>query len=313
MLEELFDDHDRTMCVESRIDRPDTPYRPLFFYHVPKTGGMSFYAALRGAIALSSKYPDRLGALGPDTSVHRIDEDMPHRRFYQASYALLASHHSFGFHCKFRQTFLLTTIIRDPLGRVRSEYTYTSMRRRQAVSAAGFCKSFRKESNINRAVKQVAGHNLLDRPAPPELCELAIEILQEHFHSYATHRNISRLVACYLSYYRLPNIVINRINATTSEYCLDAEPFRKEVDALNEQDMKLFKFVSEHPRLPMPNMTSLKCHQATVIINETANTEQSEVLSIGVDTGQLAELIRDNRGSAAGLVIPVGALFRQGL
>ena len=156
MLEALFTAPDRTVCVESRIDRPDPPYRPLFFYHVPKTGGLSFVIALSAAHDFVNKRADRLGALGSDRKVERFDEAPPHRRCYQDGYALLVSHGGFGLHRRFRQQFLLTTILRDPFGRVRSDYTYNGMRRQRPVSASGFEAMLRDESNCNRSVKQLA-------------------------------------------------------------------------------------------------------------------------------------------------------------
>jgi hypothetical protein len=309
MLEDLFTDTERTLCVDSRINGPTEPYAPLFFYHVPKTGGLSFYVALRSAISFAGKYEDRLGALVTDATIHRIDEAVPHRRLFQASYALIASHHAFGFHRKFRQSFRLTTIVRDPLGRVRSEYTYTSMRRQQPVTASGFQTCFRAEETINRAVKQLAGHSRLDQPAPPDLYLRAIDHLEHHFHSYVTHHTISRLISFYLSLYRLPNVVMERINTTSPAYRLDASPWRDEIETLNQQDLKLYDFVRTQPRLPSPATTTARQnHPTTVIVNETGNVEQSEVLVIGVGTEQLAAFIRQNQGQASGLVIPVEAL-----
>ncbi len=310
MLEELFTDTDRTLCVDSRIDGPELPYAPLFFYHVPKTGGLSFYVALRSAIGFASKYEDRLGALGTETAVHRIDESVPHRRLFQVGYALIASHHAFGFHRKFRQSFQLTTIIRDPLGRVRSEYTYTSMRRQQPVSSAGFEASFRAEVNINRAVKQLGGQARLDQPASPDLHRRAMENLERFFQSYVTHHDITRLIGFYLSAYRLPNVVMERINTTSPAYRLEVGRYRDEIESLNRQDLRLYEFVRDQPRLPVSGSVSgpSRGHPTTVMVNETGNIDQSEVLVIGADTEQLAALIRRNQGRASGLIIPVEAL-----
>jgi len=190
MLEALFTAPDRTVCVESRIDRPDPPDRPLFFYHVPKTGGLSFFIALTAAHNFVSKRADRLGALGSETRIERFDEPPPHRRCYQDGYALLASHGGFGLHRRFRQSFLLTTIVRDPFGRVRSDYTYTSMRQGRPVSGPGFEAMLRDESNRNRSVKQLAGCHRFDQPAAPGLYRQAIETLDQAFHSFGTHQDV---------------------------------------------------------------------------------------------------------------------------
>jgi len=124
-----------------------------------------------------------------------------------------------------------------------------------------------------------------------------------------THHTISRLISFYLSLYRLPNVVMERINTTSPAYRLDASPWRDEIETLNQQDLKLYDFVRTQPRLPSPATTTARQnHPTTVIVNETGNVEQSEVLVIGVGTEQLAAFIRQNQGQASGLVIPVEAL-----
>ncbi len=307
MLEEIFKDQQRTLCIESRIDRPDPPYIPLFFYHVPRTGGISFYHALSGAIRFVNNQADRLGALGSDTEVLRFDAPRPDRHHFRAGYALVASHNAFGFHRKFRQSFLLTTIIRDPFGRVRSDYTYTCMRRQKTGSEEEFRASFRSEININRAVKQLAGHTHFDQPAPPDIYLRAIDTLTEQFHSYVTHHEISALIGLYLSYYRLPNIIMDRINTTTPDYRLAADACRGELDALNDQDVRLYDFVRNQPRRPDLGLCSRASHPVTVILNEVSNTDRSVTRWVGIDTARLARLIEDNQGSASSLTIPLNS------
>ena len=133
--------------------------------------------------------------------------------------------------------------------------------------------------------------------------------MERYFHSYVTHHTISPLISFYLSLYKLPNVVMERINTTSPAYRLDASPWRDEIETLNHQDLKLYDFVRAQPRLPFPTtVTTRQSHPTTVMVNETSNVEQSEVLVIGVDTEQLAAFIRQNRGQASGLVIPVEAL-----
>jgi hypothetical protein len=303
MLEALFTAPDRTVCVESRIDRPDPPYRPLFFYHVPKTGGLSFFVALCAANTFVNKRGDRLGALGPDTRVERFDEPPPHRRDYQEAYALLVSHGAFGLHRRFRQSFLLTTIVRDPFGRVRSDYTYNSMRKGRPVSGPGFEAMLRDEANRNRGVKQLAGQDRFDQPASPGLYEKAVETLDRAFHSFGTHQDVSRLIGLYLSYYRLPNILMDRVNTTTPAYQLDATPWRAEIEARNDQDLLLYEYVRANRRIPELALASPACHPVTVIVNEVDNSDRSASHGIGVDTARLARLVAENCGRANRLAI----------
>ena len=47
MLSDLFTDTGRTLAVDSRIDGPEPACAPLFFYHVPKTGGTYVHEVLK--------------------------------------------------------------------------------------------------------------------------------------------------------------------------------------------------------------------------------------------------------------------------
>jgi hypothetical protein len=120
---------------------------------------------------------------------------------------------------------------------------------------------------------------------------------------------VAALIGLYLSRYRLPNVVMERINTTSPAYRLDAEPWRDEIETLNRQDRHLFDFVRDRPRLPVPVPLPGRNHPTTVMVNETGNDDQSEVLVIGVDTERLAAAIRQNQGLASGLTIPVDALI----
>ena len=184
---------------------------------------------------------------------------------------------------------------------------------REALRAAigtRFEAMLRDESNCNRSVKQLAGYNRFDQPVPPGLYRQVIETLDREFHSFATNQEVSRLIGLYLSYYRLPNILMDRVNTTIPAYRLDATPWRAEIEARNEQDLRLFEYVQANPRIPDPAPASSACHPVTVIVNEVENDDRSASRGLGVDTARLARAIEQNRGWASGLAIPLDWLSR---
>jgi hypothetical protein len=255
----------------SRIDHDGDADQALFFYHVPKTGGVSFFTALRHAWLEGH----RVAGTGPRPAMFRYDDiarDIPVKGL---RYTLVGTHKAFGAHLKFEQPFLLTTISREPVARITSEYTYQSMRRGQPVSAAGFEQVFRQEENTNRAVKQL-GASRYGVAARPSTLDAAIETLDRYFHSYVDHRLCDDLIETYLSHYQLPNVDVDRLNQTTDRFKFDSSPYRDEILERNHLDRQLADYIREHPRVPALTYRSDRLHPLTVIIRETGNDTRSE-------------------------------------
>ena len=268
MLEKAFRNRPQFMCIGSRIEHADQPFAPLFFYHVPKTGGLSFFTAMRSAMGAAAAFGDRSVELrGNASRGMRMDGPVCDAGLFEEDFGVIASHLSFGFHRNFRQDFRLATIVRDAVGRVCSDYTYTSMRRQEAVSGDRFQAHFRQERNINRATKQLAGQVNLDEPASADLLDRAIANLEGNFEAFVTHQQINDLIRYYLSVYKLPNVLMDRLNVTLPAYRLDPAPWKGEIIGLNAADYRLYQYVRDHARLPRLELTGDRCHGRTVIIN----------------------------------------------
>jgi hypothetical protein len=266
----------------SRVDHDAIADTALFFYHVPKTGGISFFTALRYA------WLEGLRATGEGTrpEMFRYDDSARDRPVAGRHYTLVGSHKAFGAHLKFDQKFLFTTIIREPVARITSQYTYQCMRENRPVSPAGFESTLRSEENTNRAVKQLAGHSRYGVPARPAALEAALDTLERQFDSYVDHQWCDRLTEYYLSLYRLPNVQVDRLNRTTAPFKFDSSPYRDEILERNRFDRQLADQVRNHPRLPELTSRSEALHPLTVIIRETGNDRRSEGVARAVPTGQ---------------------------
>lgn len=279
---------------------------PLFFYHIPKTGGLSFYGALARSIGLVNRYPGRMGVPWDETDILRLDEKGYHRSVYRGRYVLVGTHLPFGLHQKFIQKFKLVTIVRDPVGRVRSDYTYTAHLNDGGVSSAGFAEFFRREENINRCTKQLSGQGQWGGAAAGGLANRAIENLERDFSAYVTHKKISAVSSFYLTYYHLPNVVMDTLNVTPPEYMIDPEPFRDEILSLNREDQEVYEFVQGNPRIPQVGSVTKNNHPVSLIIKNQPHGRLVGTLSFSVATSDLIRYVSAHPGDACDLNVLLG-------
>ncbi len=269
--------------------------RPLFFYHVPKTGGTTFYVAMMYALNLGWRPDWTRQSLGRFDSGPEVFGDSPATaRNLPAGAIFAASHNCYGFHLLFRQLFLLATIQRDPFRRVLSSYTYECMRANRRSTAAEFEQFIRRPENRNVAVRQIAGR--WPRPAAGEAgaAAQAIERLEGEFHAYVTADDIGPLLTHYLSAFGVPSVLIANVNRTLPEYRIDGQPYRDEIHELNAEDHALFEFVRDHPRLPATPPAAL--HSRTIYVREPGQRAQSVSEGQIADTADfLRNLERDHR------------------
>lgn len=294
-------DDRKVTFAASFVDHDEAPESGLFFYHVPKTGGISFFTALRfGLVAQAGT----LNPPGVAPGVLRLDDDPPAPSALDRPYRLVGSHRPFGTHLAFRQSFLATTVLREPVARVRSQYTYLSMRRGEPVSPDGFKAALRDEANTNRATKQLAGQARYDQAADPHLWERAIETLTETFHSYVCMDRVDELTTYYLSLFRLPNAATTRLNRTRPEFHLDPSNHADEILERNRQDDQLYAFVRDHSRLPRLTVRSAAVHPLTVVIDETDTATRTGGRTAAIATERLLTSEGGVAGALAGGLAP---------
>ena len=114
----------------SHTRRSTLALQPVFLYHVPQTGGTTLFAVLRHAFETVF---DLLRSVDPNVELPRVgrydDPELNTGGHESATpFCLMASHNGFGFHERFAHSFHLVTVLRDPIQRVASAYTYARMR-----------------------------------------------------------------------------------------------------------------------------------------------------------------------------------------
>jgi hypothetical protein len=262
---------------------PDMP--PLFFYHVPKTGGLTFFLAMMHAF--SRGWP----AGRPSRTLGRFDDPLERYRPGPDGRANLprdtifaASHHGFGFHERFDVPFALATIVRDPVQRVASANTYACMRADRMPSESEFESFIRRPENIDAIPTQLTGGN--SGGDVDENIGMAIEHLETRFEAYVPSNNVGALISTYLGVYGLPNVLMENLNRTLPRYRLDPTPWAEEIRARNAVGWGIYRYVAANPRLPkLPFGNGL--NPQTVVIRARERRARTEEESLKFDTGEL--------------------------
>lgn len=277
-------------------------FSPVMFYHIPRTGGLSFYSLLRVSLSETIGQLQARGAPVAVPLMDRFDREDAEARGDIHDYALVATHNAFGFHRRFRHAFLFVTIGRHPVARVASDYAYNCLRRDTSPDPQAFAAFFRAESAINRATKQLAGQQDGTRPVTAGGLERALDHLRQRFYAYVPDDQVTALTSHFLSRFHIANVLSDRINATRPRDRLDVAPWAGEIAALNHLDVALFEAITAAPRLPTPAPAAAPAlHPLTVIFQQSPDPRKAAGRSRVMDTGQLLRILQDDPARAADL------------
>ena len=244
---------------------------PLFFYHIPKTAGLTF----RNVLITSMLFADR----------HWGRQDFPHNReeifswneeysehWFKLQHNFVSAWRPFGFHQNFEQKFNLVTIFREPFARVVSRFRYKCYFGEFECSDAGFRQFFTMEKNCNHQTKLISGVGDT-RPIYGDDLQTALLNLDQ-FYAYCTIGEVDDFLTELLSIYGLPNVVGQRNNVSLEQYKLDWDKFKDEVLAANALDTQLYDYVVKNPKRPD---VSLDRSQVSKIVNLTRERDQNDV------------------------------------
>jgi hypothetical protein len=293
----MSDPYDPYWFAGRAAESGEIDLRRIFLYHVPKTGGTTFFSAISAAFSLLFHIVRQQspGAALPD--VARFDDPaLANLPRVAKDHVFAASHLPYPFHAKFPHPFSLMTILRDPYRRVLSSYTYACMRKGKSPSQAEFAIFIRRPENIAVQVKQLIGRQ------PQEAVTIedgarAVELLQGKFSFYGTTDHIAALTSAILQWNCLPNVLIDHLNKTEQHYRFDGQALEDEVRALNAAEAPLFALAHANPALSPPGAPAggVLPHPRTVLVRETENAGQSGGRLKGVATSTIVDRIVDGR------------------
>lgn len=272
-----------------------TLQKPLFFYHIPKTAGLTFKHVISFAqeyqyiAKRESHLADYKGGL------FSWKDDIP-MKFFEQKYCSIIAWRPFGFHEKFHQEFNLVTSTRHPFDRVVSRYRYLCVVNGQPPSLKGFEQFFRDVPQQNHQSKLLAGEGD-HAESSISLFERARENLGQ-FYAFTTMENMNTLLENLLGAYNLPNVIGQRSNVAQTWTSFDWEPYRDEIMDLNRFDNMVFDYVRENQKLCSEDDDEKfglsdevsQINELTVVLQR--ETDQRRFNWIGFPTEQLVEDFR---------------------
>lgn len=251
--------------------------KPVFFYHVQKSGGLTFSNTL--SISLRSR-GFKFARADTDEHLEDISDG--------SQYSLICSHKKFGIHERIKASeHRLVTFLRDPFYRVRSAYTYRQMRAQQDVTEQGFEAFYRDPENQNLACKQ-----LLDGDYYPGCAEAVFSNLERNFFAFATSDRIDDMISYFLSDFELCNVLTENLNQTLDKYKIDASAHKQTVASLNKDDVELYNLVQSGARIPENlDLEVQQIAMKTAVFFEVEKEKASVTNGVEVDTPQLFNVL----------------------
>lgn len=238
--------------------------KPLFFYHIKKTGGMTLDLVLRQNVSqlenyLRSEYnsPNYRALL-----CARIDKNTSGLdKLDQIEFMFLCGHLNYGIHHKISRPIDTLAVFREPYSRVLSEYTYQCMRRGKIGSKDGFHEFIKQPENMNTMCKAMC------RDEATWTLEEAKANMDELTYIGLT-KDLKIIIEHYLSSFGLPNVLTPRINSTSNDFLIKDYPFREDFYEINKDDINLFKYAIATNRLPKTKRHSEAVSDLTTILHE---------------------------------------------
>lgn len=248
----------------STPDLLDHQPRPLFFYHLMKTGGMTLDLVIRNNVANLEQH---LRAVFNQPSYRaplcvRVDNDTKGLdKLNEIDFMFICGHVPYGTHRSAKGPIDTLAVFREPYSRTLSEYTYQCMRQDSKPTEEEFYRYITNPdtaNNMTRAMCENAGNWSLEE---------AISNMDELTYVAIT-KDLREVIEYYLSSYGLPNVLTPRINATHPEYLLSGKPFQDEFYQANQADVALYQHALATRRLPQMVRQSEGISDLTTILYE---------------------------------------------
>jgi hypothetical protein len=262
---------------------------PYFFFHIPKSAGMSLFGGLSSTYQIYNK------SLSYKSLAVRADDKVQHKniidelkKFFNNKKkgelgGIIASHIPNYILQKINHPFKFITVLRDPVDRVISAFTYDCMRNSTEPSKSRLIEFINDESNRNISVKTLLG---IDELSGGE-GKVAAGLIKESFYAYCFVQDIDELTSAILSKEGLPNLVMGKENQTLNQYKYYAnDDDRKLITSLNTEDCLLVSTLKMNSKqIPEIEKTS-KLSSITIRVKgaQTSNKYEGEAMSVSTES-----------------------------
>ncbi len=256
--------------------------RPLFCYHVHKTGGNSVKHAIMQSLL---HCPDvASGKLDKpihfdDRNLHQTTPPDPFTKSY------VNTHFKYGHHDAFTGDFRMFTLFRDPVRRLYSDYRYVSYRRGETVTLEGFREFITDPDNICRQCQHLSRADIRDVGADA-IADDAEHTLKS-LDAYATTERIEPFLQNLWIGYGYANVLAEKLNETANvPIDVDLTVCEDEIVDLNRREIEIYRHMRDEPKFMfqdqgwMTEQSPILASNTVVMLNgEIKNPDGTTVMS----------------------------------
>ena len=214
--------------------------KPVFFYHVPKCGGTTFCVILSHIFKKSHRLKGPLFENNDKGGVTGYQNYLKDQRIIQkTNLNFLYGHVPFEIHNQLEKKYLFITILRDPIKRCLSHYTWALSR--GFINKNTSIDELFKRNIIpsNAIVNQFSGIGLTKYDSKDSI-SLALKNLKKNIDYIVDIAEIFKLLNLIISKYNLPNIFFQNQQVQNSKIEIN----QKTIDIIekyNTKDILLYK------------------------------------------------------------------------
>ncbi|WP_140054560.1 hypothetical protein [Oceanospirillum sanctuarii] len=264
------------------VTRQDEKY---LFHHIKKCGGMSIHSAITICMRLSIE-----AKAFPRTLIARCDEDRDWRALLNdygdfLNRFFISSHNAGNHYNCLGSEIKRVSVFREPFDRALSYYQYDCMRQARQPVLSEFEDYLFSEENTSDYYSPFLSSE------EAQSAKAVIERLDSEFFSFFDISGIADFISGCISQYGLPNIVMDKQNATLSRYQLpEAQNLKTKYSDHHRPEQEIFDWVKSNPRIPaVTNNGSL--NKYTMVLNSQQSEERYKGRAKLIETDKLFTLV----------------------
>lgn len=215
---------------------------PYLFFHIPKSAGMSLFIGLgsgfhHGKDRLSFPYiVSRIDDEKKDSDVLSSLTDFFVEHKSKDVGGIIASHIPNKVLNSANTRFKFITVLRDPIDRVMSAFTYDCMRNDIIPTSILLNDFVKKQDNQDVMTKTLLGINTIKGGEGV----VSANMVKESFYAYCFVSDLNELIESLITESGLPNIVLGSENQTLEKFKYKGtESDRQLIASMNKEDVEL--------------------------------------------------------------------------
>ena len=271
--------------IPSYLSEQSPPVETLLFLHIPKCGGISLMHNLNQSLIYAysgSQVQPLTGRVDDQENLSILLQGIAQAGIdFGQTPAIFTSHLPLQDLKKINPKGRPFTLLRDPIDRLLSEYSYDCMRADRLPAVDDFLVFSRKEANKNIMQKMING---------AQSGQQLEDFIRQHFIACVDIKKMDSLLEVLLTRLQLNNVLMEPLNPTLKKYQLKKQALSQgqieEVSGYNGVDIDLHRRFKAKPLLP-EILKSDQIQRNTTIAADNQLRNRSEVSLMQYPTNKL--------------------------